>query len=125
MLTATRNGDNRLDIDFEGLLTAEMMLAVIDELEQKSQGIEDGLMMYRITNFEMPTAGAIGVELTHLPQLLRMVWRFKRCAVLCDTSWIRTVAEIEGKLMPGFTIKAFELNDVDAAEAWLTEGTAS
>ncbi|MEM9060025.1 MAG: STAS/SEC14 domain-containing protein [Pseudomonadota bacterium] len=121
MLTIKKPADNRLDIELEGVLDAELMAAGLDDLIAQSEGIVNGKMLYRIPEFGLPTAGAIGVELTRLPKLLALIPRFDRCAVLSDASWIRTAAEIEGALIPGLAIKAFELDELETAEAWLDE----
>ena len=49
--------------------------------------------------------------------LFKLVGRFPKCAVLCDAGWIRIVAELEGKIIPGLEIKSFRAEDRAAAEA--------
>lgn len=122
MLTVTKPSPDRLDIALSGALDAEAMRTGLDELVAQSEGIKHGRMLYRITDFSMPTVGAIAVELQRLPKLFALVGRFDRCAVLCDAAWLRRVAEIEGALIPGLEIKSFGLADAAAAEAWLAGG---
>ncbi len=86
--------------------------------------MKHGRMLYRITDFAMPTFGAFAVEFERLPKLFALVGRFDRCAVLTDTAWLRTAAEIEGALIPGLEVKAFDLGRAEAAEAWLNENAA-
>lgn len=119
MFQVTRNGENRIDVDFAGKLDSDAMRAALDELSQKSEGIEHGRMLYRIGEFELPTLGAIGVELAHIPQLFRFARRFDRMAVVADKEWVRTVSQVEGALIPGLTIKAFDSIQEADAEAWL------
>jgi len=121
MLKITRPSANRLDIELRGTIDAETMRQALDDLFEESQGIENGRMFYRITDFSLPTAEAIGVELRHLPKLFQLIGKFDRCAVLSDEGWLRRVAEIEGAFLPGLDIKSFELKDSEAAEAWLGE----
>lgn len=45
--------------------------------------------------------------------------RFPRVAVVTDSKWVGTVAEIEGKLLPGVEIRTFATTDDEAAMAWL------
>jgi len=122
MLPITKQAPNRDDIEFSGTLDAEAMSAGLDELFAKSEGVSHGRMLYRITEFSMPTMGAIGVELKSLPKAFGLLGKFDRCAVLADESWLRTAAEIEGALIPGLEIKSFRLNEAEAAEAWLAAG---
>ena len=119
MFEVTKKDDNRLDISLLGPLNADGMRTVLDELIDKSEGMKDGQMLYTITNFSMPTLGAMAVEFTRLPKLFGLLGKFDRCAVVSDTGWIRTAAEVEGALLPGLAIKAFEPGEEDAAEAWL------
>lgn len=46
--------------------------------------------------------------------------RFPRIAVVTDQTWVGTVAEIEGKLLPGVEIRTFPTVEDEAAMAWLT-----
>ncbi len=120
MFKVIPNGPNRLDIEFSGKLNSDQMKLALDEFVSKSKGIEHGKMLYRIDDFEIPTLGAIGIELSRLPELFKVIRRFDRAAVLADKGWVRSVSEIEGALIPGLEIKAFHRNNQAEAEAWLT-----
>lgn len=122
MLTVTRPSPDRLDITLSGTLDTDAMRAGLDELIRLSEGMKNGRMLYRITDFSMPTLGALGVEFQRLPRLFALLFRFDRCAVLSDAAWLRRAAEIEGALIPGLEIKSFDLPDAAAAEAWLAGG---
>jgi hypothetical protein len=119
MFNVVRNGANRIDIEFGGKLDSAEMKLALDELVDKSKGIEHGRMLYRIGDFDLPTLGAIGVEFSRLPELFRLIRHFDRVAVLADQQWIRSASEIEGALIPGLEIKAFESDKRSQAEAWL------
>lgn len=119
MFQVTRNGENRIDVEFAGKLDSNGMRIAIDELQQKSAGIEHGRMLYRVGDFELPTLGALAVELSHIPQLFRFVRHFDRMAVVADKGWVRKTSEVEGALIPGLQIKAFDPSQEAEAEAWL------
>ncbi|MGH1465034.1 MAG: STAS/SEC14 domain-containing protein [Cognatishimia sp.] len=119
MLKITQKAPDRLDIELFGTLNTDDMRLGLDELIEKSADITNGKMLYTITDFTMPTLGAIGVEFTRLSKLFGLLGKFDKCAVLSDASWIRTAAEIEGAVFPGIEIKSFHLNDTAAAELWL------
>lgn len=121
MLKISKPDENRLDIELSGSLDSNAMRVGLDELIDKSEGMSNGRMLYKISDFEMPTIGAIGVEFTHLPKLFGLLGKFDKCAVLTDSNWLQKAAEIEGALFPGIVIKSFGYNDVDPAEAWLAE----
>ena len=119
MFRVVPNGPNRIDIEFGGKLDSDEMKVALDELISKAKGIEHGLMLYRIEDFELPTLGAIGVELSRLPELFKLIGKFDRAAVLARKKWIQNASEIEGALIPGLKIKAFDLDEEAEAEAWL------
>lgn len=119
MLNVTKVGPNRVDVELNGGIDSNIMAAGLDKLIDLSEGVQKGRMLYTITDFDMPTLGAIGVEFTRLPKMFSLLSKFDKAAVLSDHAWIRTAAEIEGALFPGIDIKSFHLNEGAAAEAWL------
>ncbi len=50
--------------------------------------------------------------------------RFARYAVVSDKAWLRTLADLEGKLLPGIEIRTYTPEEAPAAVAWLTAHTA-
>lgn len=123
MFSVTPNGPNRIDIEFSGKLDSDEMRIALDELVSKSEGIENGRMLYRVGDFALPTLAAIGIEFSRLPAMFGLIHKFSRCAVLADQSWITTIGEIKGALIPGLEIKGFGLDQEAEAEAWLSEPT--
>ncbi|WP_271408084.1 STAS/SEC14 domain-containing protein [Pseudomonas sp. Q1-7] len=119
MFQVMRSGENRVDVSFSGKLDSNEMRAVIAQLAQQTEGIAHGRMLYRVGEFQMPTLGAMAVEVSQIPQLFKVVRRFDRMAVVADKPWVRKVSEVEGALIPGLTIKAFESQQTAEAEAWL------
>lgn len=121
MLKITKTASNRVDIELQGEIDTDDMRTALDDLIEKSEDVANGRLLYRITDFAMPTLGAIGVEFTRLPKLFGLLGKFDKCAVLSDAGWIKTAAEIEGALFPGIAIKSFELDESEAAEDWLSQ----
>lgn len=124
MLTITKPEANRIDIELSGRVSSDEMAQGLDDLLEKSQDVNAGVMLYRISSFAFPDLAAIAVEMARLPKLFGLLGRFDRCAVLSDAAWIRTTAEVEGALFPGIDIKGFDLGDEQTAEAWLKTGIA-
>jgi hypothetical protein len=124
MLTITKPEENRVDIELSGRVSSDEMAKGLDDLLEMSQDVNKGTMLYTITSFAFPDLGAIAVEMARLPKLFGLLGRFDRCAVLSDAAWLRTAAEVEGAFIPGFDIKAFDLDERDQAEAWLKTGMA-
>lgn len=120
MFKVTPNGINRLDIEMSGKLNAEDMKTALGELVSKSKNIEKGKMLYKVIDFHLPSLGAIKIEFSRLPSMLRLMKKFDRAAVLTDKTWLKKVSEFEASLFPGLEIKAFDIDQISEAEAWLS-----
>ena len=120
MFKVIPNGINRLDIELSGKLNTEEMKIALDELESKSKDIETGKMLYEIIDFHLPSLGAIAVEFTRLPSMFGLMKKFDCVAVLTDKTWLKKVSEVEGQLFLGLEIKAFDRDQKEEAEAWLS-----
>lgn len=114
------NGINRLDIEMSGRLDADGMKAALDELTEKSQYINHGRMLYDVVDFHLPTLEAIAIEFARLPSMFGFIGKFDRAAVLTDKNWLKKISELEGALIPGLEIKAFDREQRAEAEEWLS-----
>ena len=121
MFKVTRKGTNRLDIELSGKLNSEEMQIALDELVDKSKEIEKGKMLYDVIDFHLPSLSAIVIEFSRLPSMFGFIKKFNRAAVLSDKNWIKKISEFEGMLIPGLEIKAFNRDQKEEAEAWLSE----
>lgn len=121
MFKVTRTAEDRLDIQLEGKLEKDSMEAALDDFANESEGIKNGKMLYVINDFQFPSLEAIGVELSRLPSLFRLINQFEKAAVITDEAWLKHASELEGLLIPGLQIKAFSSSAQDAAEQWLSE----
>lgn len=115
-------GSNRLDIELSGKLNSDEMKTALDELVEKSENIKNGKMLYDVIEFHLPSLGAILIEFSRLPEMLRLMKKFDRAAVLTDKTWIQKVSEFEGAFFPGLEIKGFSRDQKQQAEAWLAGG---
>ena len=114
-----RSGKNRLDIVMTGRVDSDAMSEILQQLIDKSEGIKDGKIMFDTVDYQMPTLGAIMVELSRLPAMLSFIRKFDSAAVLADETWLRKVSEWEGHLLPWLTIKSFHRDQKAEAEIWL------
>lgn len=64
-------------------------------------------MLHKISQFALPTLGAMAIGFGHLPKAFGRIGKFSKCAVVADESWI----------------KAYGHDKVAQAEAWLAEDT--
>ena len=122
MFKITKTSDTRLDIEMSGRLDAEGMSHALDEFVSKSKNIKDGVLLYDVIDFHLPTLHAIAIEFASLPSMFGLMNKFKRAAVLTDKTWLRKVSELEGVIIPGLEVKAFTRDKKAEAEAWLLHG---
>ena len=120
MFTVTRVGANRLDIKMSGKLDAVQMQKALDELVEKSEGIEHGQMLYDIVDYHLPSFDAIILEFLRFPSMIGLMTHFDKAAVLTDKAWLKMASEFEGAVIPELEIKAFKRDQKAEAEAWLT-----
>jgi len=119
VLNIKKISGNRVDVEFAGKLDSAQMTKILDDLFAAIEDMENAVMVYRIGELEMPTMGAIAVELANLPKIFGMIRNIDKIAVVCEQHWIQTWAEIEGKLIPGLEMKAFGLDEEEKAVVWL------
>ncbi|MGJ8671758.1 STAS/SEC14 domain-containing protein [Rubritalea sp.] len=119
MITLTKINDKRLNLEVTGLLSPEQMEYALADFEAKTVGMEGGVILYQLHDFEMPSAATLAVKLADLPSWLKLMTRVKKVALIADKKWIRKMAELEGLFLPSIAIKSFEPNKGPEAEAWL------
>ncbi len=121
MFNVILKSPDRVDIELRGKMNTDDMKRALDDLGAKTRDIKHGKMLYRIDELALPSLGAIGVELTRLPELFKLIGKFDRVAVLADEAWIRKISELEGAFIPGLKIKGFPRNQETEAETWLAQ----
>ena len=73
MIKITKTAANRIDMEFDASsIDEETMRAAIEELIEKSDGIEHGQLLYRLHRFPWPSLSAMAVKLEHLPELFKL-----------------------------------------------------
>jgi len=84
MFKVERVGEDRLEIEMSGRLDSAGMAQALDELIAKSEGIGNGKMLYDVIDFQLPSLGAITLELSRMPEMFGFIKRFRRAALLSD-----------------------------------------
>ena len=121
MFNVIRVAPDRIDVEIDGRFDRETMAALIDAFVEAADGIEGGAMLYRVRDVDLPSFGAVAVEFSRLPALLRAVRRFDRIAVVAEALWIRRLSELEGLLLPGVEVRGFTPECAGDGQAWLRE----
>ena len=122
MFNITRDTDGLILLQISGRIDAAEMESGLQHLFADLAEETGARILFRLDDAVLPELSAIAVELRHLPHMLRMMARIDRVAVLSDEGWVRTGAEIEGRLIPGVEIRSWPLSDEAAARAWAADG---
>lgn len=119
MFEVKKVGNNRIDMHIKGRLTADEMKSGMEALDTACEGLVDGRMLYRLSDIKFPTFGALAEEMKWLPKILGNIGKFRRCAIVCDTGWIRSAAKLENLIIPHVKIETYRMDEIDEAESWL------
>lgn len=119
MFTVEKTGKDLLQIEIGGKITAEEMATGLDTLLPMAKDMAHGRMLAIYHDIEFPEAGAIVEEMKRLPQLFQVISHVEKVALVSDQKWVRDMAELESKVLPGTTIRSFASKDRAQAEAYL------
>lgn len=117
--TARLEAPNLLVIDASGAMTAVAMEIALNMMVPEVKDMHHGGILLRAKGVEWPTLGAIGVELRHWVQLMAMIRKVDRVAVLTDQGWVRNLAMVESLLVPNLEIRSFAPDSEVEARRWL------
>ncbi|WP_046864804.1 STAS/SEC14 domain-containing protein [Microvirga massiliensis] len=67
------------------------------------------------------TAGAIAKDLSYSLGRLRDLHRFPRVAIVTSQEWLRTLAEVQNRILPRIEVRAFAPSERDAAMEWASQ----
>lgn len=121
-LDIARRTHDLVELDVAGRIDATMMAAALTRLVGEMEGVHHANMLVRDGGLDWPSLGAVGVELRHWGQMLAMVQKIDRIALLTDQGWLRATAALESALVPGVSIHSFAPGEEQAAREWLAGG---
>jgi len=109
-------GTNIYSFTLGGNIDEGGMTALYNILKDKSRKDKINLLaIYKdFDGFDSFKAFIEGIKLD-----FAAIGNIEKYAILTDKKWVRTLAEAEGKILPGITMKGFSLDEKDEALAWL------
>ena len=110
-----------LAFEIDGTVTAPDMDDLYNAVERVTEGTGPVHVCGEIHGIGGLTLDAIGASLKRGVGLLGRIGRVKRYAVVSDVGWIRTVAELEGAVIPGMSVRVWPTAQRDDALAWASE----
>lgn len=118
--TASLDAPNLLVMEITGQMDSVAMEIALNMLVPVVKDMRHGGALIRPKGVEWPTLGAIGVELRHWAQLMAMIRKVDKVAVLTDQGWVQNLAAVESLLVPNLEIRSFAPDAEAAARAWLS-----
>ena len=120
MLTVELKASNRIELTASGRIEGPQMESALDQLIALTEPLQHVTYLADMTDITMPAGAAIRAEIARLPKLMGLLRKIDKAAVVANQSWLRTAAQVEGKLIPGLEIRAFDAHEHDRARAWLS-----
>lgn len=118
MIDVTLHDPNHIELTATGRIEGPQMQAALDKLIALCEPLDHVTYLAVMTDITMPAGAALTAEIARLPKLMGLLRKIDKAALIANQGWLRTAAEIEGKLIPNLEIRCFE--DVATARAWLT-----
>lgn len=111
--------DNVAYMTVSGKLTDDDLEMTLDWIETVSEKAKGANLCVDMAKMDFPDLKAVKDSFVRLGHVLRYDNGFKKCAVLTDSPFLRSTAEIEGAVIPNLTIQAYQLEALPQAVNWL------
>lgn len=102
-----------------------------DDFDRIAAAIDAGLrtreqvsIYAEIVNLGGFTLSALLKDIAYGLKQIANLRQYARYAVVTDAQWLRTIADVENKLLPGIEIRTFSLEEDEAAMGWVTKAKA-
>lgn len=107
--------------EIDGTVTAPDMDDLYNAVERATDGKGPVHIYGEIHGVGGLTLDAVGTSFKRGAGLFARIGRVKRYAVVSDAGWIRTLAELEGAVIPGLEVRVYRTAEREDALAWASE----
>ena len=116
----TPTHDNLFRVEISGKLDATSMGLALDRFLEELGPVRHAGVLCIYRDVELPTAGAMGVDLKRVPQIVSILRHIDKLAVISGQEWVRATARAEAPLVPGVETRVFEPGQEAEAIEFLT-----
>ena len=113
MITITRTAPDRLDIVARGTLDERAVESAADELDRYL--VEGAALLIDLRELGDVTARGLARDVVEGVRLARC----RRIALVAEERWLRAASRVDGAVLPGVEVRAFEPHRMEAARDWL------
>ena len=124
MFTTETDPSGFVIVDVTGTIDAISMETGLEAFLAATAGLDHLDILYRIHGMDLPTLGAIAVELQHLPALFGVLARMRKVALIADRHWIEVAAQAEAGIFRSIRLAVFQPGQELEARAWLLAPSA-
>ena len=102
-----------------GTPTQDELKAANDWFDALQSQYEDIPLYLEIPKMHFDGLGDIRKTFLGLAHIMRGMEQVEKCAVVTDSPFLRSTAQIEGSVLPNMDVDAFPIVDLARAEEWL------
>ena len=102
-----------------GVIAAESMKEGLEWVRGARGEREDFNIRVNMAKADFPDLSAVSKGFRGVADFLRAVPEASKCALVTDSMFIQNTAKVEGAVIPGLTIRAFNSDEEDYAAAWI------
>ncbi|GGX72297.1 hypothetical protein GCM10011309_23260 [Litorimonas cladophorae] len=117
--------DEIVQMSVNGPMTNETVQSTFEWIETaqaEAVGANDNLQLcVEMQSENFTDLAEASQQFRRVGEVLRRAHDIDRCALITDSNWIRNSAKIEGAVIPGLELMAFEPEEATAAKKWLRD----
>mgnify|MGYP000079548810 CR=1 FL=1 len=102
-----------------GEMTADSLNEGLAWIDQASEANDNFNICVDLKSENFDDLSAARQQFLNVGRVLRHAPCAEKCAVLTDSDFLKNSAKVEGAVIPGLEINAFDLNEAETAEKWL------
>ena len=88
-------------------------------LSEAGQANDNLALCVKMATDDFDDLSAVNKQFRQIGDVLRRAPMLEKCAVVTDSAFVRNTAKVEGAVIPGLEIRAFDTDESDPADAWL------
>lgn len=117
--------DNIIHLNITGPIARESLDAGLDWIESAQNNAETDeandnfALRVDLPEDRFDGLGQLSQQFKRVGTVMRHAKAADKCAVMTDSTFIRNSARIEGSVIPGMEVRAFDLDETTPAERWL------
>lgn len=93
--------------------------AAADWLTEAGQANDNVALRVELASDDFEDLAAVNKQFRQVGDVLRRAPHLEKCAVVTDSIFVRNTAKVEGSVIPGLEVRAFDSTEAEPADAWL------